>query len=161
MQKIIRVDWEFVCMRVEVGSIGNPNFIEVRHGKMLINVPRRIFKGRTSALVPAEVEKFKKNLSSRYPWLSENAISVILEESTKTMEALLEMERSAVERGRQFLKTGEYTKALKVIERHIQCSPKDPDAWYLKGEILLKLGEREKGYQAFAKARRFSGASRQ
>jgi tetratricopeptide (TPR) repeat protein len=138
---------------IEVGSDGNPNFIQVRHGKMLINVPKCIFKGRTSALVESEVAVFKVQLASRYPWLSRNAIQVILEEARRTMESILDMERTEVEKARKLFEEGRLPRALRMVEERLKRDPQDADAWYLKGEILFKLGEKELGYQAFAKAR--------
>lgn len=139
--------------RIEVGSSGNPNFIEVRHGKMLINVPRSIFKGRTSVLKPKEAEDFKRILTARYPWLSANAIDVIMEEARETMESLLDMEKGAVERARKLSTEGKYSEALTALEQHIADHPKDPDAWYLKGEIYFKMGRRTEGFSAFARAK--------
>lgn len=141
---------------IEVGSDGNPNFIQVRHGKMLINVPKAIFKGRTSALVEGEVAVFKKRLASRYPWLSKYALEVILEEARRTMESILEMERTEVEKARILFAEGRLQRALRMVDERLRIDPQDSDAWYLKGEILFKLGEKEMGYQAFAKARSHS-----
>lgn len=139
--------------RIEVGSTGNPNFIEVRHGKMLISVPRSIFKGRTSTLKSKEAEDFKGILSVRYPWLSPNAIEVIMEEARETMESLLDMERGAVERAEKLSADGRYAEALTALELHLAEHPKDPDGWYLMGEIYFKIGKRTEGFRAFARAK--------
>jgi tetratricopeptide (TPR) repeat protein len=146
-------------MAIEVGSDGNPNFIQVRHGRMLISVPKAIFKGRTSTLVASEAEVFKKRLASRYPWLSKRAIEVILEEAMSTMESILDLERSEVEKARMLFAKGRLQKALSSVEERLRIDPEDADAWYLKGEILFKLGDKEQGYKAFAKARSCSSGS--
>jgi tetratricopeptide (TPR) repeat protein len=138
---------------IEVGSRGNPNFIEVRHGKMLINVPKAIFKGRSSVLIEKEAAVFKGQLASRYPWLSKYAIEVILKESRATMESILELERTEVEKARRLFSAGKYQKALQLVEEQTRKDPQDVEAWYLKGEIMFKLGENEAGFKAFAKAR--------
>ncbi len=139
--------------RIEVGSSGNPNFIEVRHGKLLISVPRSIFKGRTSALKEREAEDFKRILSARYPWLTANALEVVMQEAQETMESLLDMERGSVERARALFLDGRCAESLTILEGHLAQDPKDPDAWYLMGEIYFKLGRRNEGFSAFARAR--------
>jgi predicted Zn-dependent protease len=139
--------------RIEVGSKGNPNFIEVRHGKMLISVPRSIFQGRTSSLRRKEAEEFKQVLASRFPWLSPNAREVVLEEAQETMESILEMERGAVGNAQKLFDEERYVQALTLLEEHLSEHPKDPDAWYLKGEIYFKMGKRSEGFGAFARAR--------
>lgn len=140
-----------------MGSSGNPNFIEVRHGKMLISVPRSIFKGRTSTLKTKEADDFKKVLASRYPWLSDNAIEVVMEEAQATMESLLELERGAVEKAGKLSAKGRNAEALTLLEEHLVHHPKDPDAWYLMGEIYFKMGKRTEGFKAFARAQGHSG----
>ncbi|MDD1756834.1 MAG: tetratricopeptide repeat protein [Methanomassiliicoccales archaeon] len=145
--------------RIEVGSKGNPNFIEVRHGKMLISVPRSIFRSGTSSLRREEAEEFKEVLASRYPWLSHRAREVVLEEAQQTMESILEMERGAVGNARKLFEEGRYARALGLLEGYLAEHPKDPDAWYLKGEIHFKLGKREEGFGDFARARGHSGKS--
>jgi cytochrome c-type biogenesis protein CcmH/NrfG len=144
---------------IEVGSSGNPNFIEVRHGKMLISVPRSIFKGRTSALKKKEADEFKKVLASRYPWLSANAIEVVMVEAQDTIESLLEMEMGEVERARKLASQGRNAEALTLLEEHLERLPKDPDAWLVMGEIYMRMGERSEGFKAFAKARGHSGSA--
>jgi predicted Zn-dependent protease len=138
---------------IEVGSSGNPNFIEVRHGKMLISVPKSIFKGRTSALKKKEADEFRNVLASRYPWLSANAIEVVMAEAQETMESLLEMEMGTVERAGKLASQGRNAEALTLLEEHIERHPKDPDAWRVMGEIYLRMGKRSEGFKAFAKAR--------
>jgi tetratricopeptide (TPR) repeat protein len=139
--------------RIEVGSSGNPNFIEVRHGRLLINVPKSIFKGRTSTLKVREAEDFKRILAARYPWLSANALEVVMQEAQETMESLLDMERSAVEKAGKLFANGRFAQALTILEEHLAQCPKDPDAWYLKGEIYFKIGRRTEGFRAFARAK--------
>ena len=143
---------------IEVGSSGNPNFIEVRHGKMLISVPKSIFKGRTSALKKKEADEFKKVLASRYPWLSANAIEVVMAEAQETMGSLLEMEMGAVERAGKLASLGRNAEALAILEEHLEHHPKDPDAWRVMGEIYMRMGKRSEGFRAFAKARAHSSS---
>lgn len=138
---------------IEVGSSGNPNFIEVRHGRMLISVPRAIFKGRTSTLKEPEASEFRKILAKRYPWLTGNAIEVVMVEAQTTMESIIDMERGPVERARKLREQGRSAEALVLLEEHLEMEGTDPDAWYLKGEILFDLGNKDEGFRAFARAR--------
>jgi len=138
---------------IEVGSSGNPNFIEVRHGKMLISVPKGIFRANTSVLKEREAEQFKRQLASRFPWLTKNAIEVVMKEASETMESILDMERGAVDRARALFEKGKYAEALSLLEAYLMECPKDADAWYLKGEIYFKIGKRHEGFSAFARAR--------
>ncbi|MCU0862124.1 MAG: tetratricopeptide repeat protein [Methanomassiliicoccales archaeon] len=120
-----------------MGSSGNPNFIEVRHGKMLISVPK----------------EFKAKLAARYPWLTKNAIEVVMQEAQETMESVLDMERGPVEKARARFQKGRHAEALALLEQHLAQHPRDRDAWYLKGEIYFKMNKDKEGYAAFAKAR--------
>jgi hypothetical protein len=38
----------------------NPDFIQVVHGKMVINVPLRLFKGRPSGIEQSQASEFKQ-----------------------------------------------------------------------------------------------------
>lgn len=139
--------------RIEVGSSGNPNFIEVRHGKMLISVPKRIFRANTSALREKEAEEFKGQLAARFPWLTKNAIEVVMQEAQETMESVLDLERGPVERARALFQKGKHAEALALLEHHLARHPRDRDAWCLKGEIYFKMDKGKEGYAAFARAR--------
>ncbi|MEM0449442.1 MAG: CDC27 family protein [Methanomassiliicoccales archaeon] len=141
-------------MHTEIGSKGNPNFIEVRHGSILIPVPRSIFRSNTSELREKEAEQFKVRLAHRYPWLSQAAIEVVMKEAQATMETLLDMERSIVEKARLLYLRGEHSQALRILDDYLKLNSKDRDALYLKGEILFKIGDKKGGYIAFAQARK-------
>ncbi len=137
----------------------NPNFIQVQHGKLNINIPRKMFKRGTSDLVGPEAEKFIRTLSSRYPWLSKEALHVILEESRETMEQEIEQRRSAHDKARERISRGDLNGALQLVEDQLIRNPQDADAWYVAGEILCKLGRMQEGYQAIGRARDLSKAT--
>jgi hypothetical protein len=61
-------------------------FFEIRHGSLTIGIPYDLFKGRTAVPDEEAVERFKGLLRSRYPWLSENALGVIIENARKNRE---------------------------------------------------------------------------
>jgi predicted Zn-dependent protease len=140
-------------VRTEIGSDGNPNFIQVRHGRMLINVPRTLFKGKRADFVKTEADRFGKELRSRYPWLSENAVIVILREARQTMLSLIEMESGPVDIARTAFEDGRPTQALQILDKHLQLHADDSDAWHLRGVILMRLGNAEEGFKSLARSR--------
>jgi predicted Zn-dependent protease len=145
-------------VRIEVGSDGNPNFIQVRHGRMLINVPRKLFKGKRAEVVKAEADRFGRELRSRYPWLSENAVIVIFREARETMLSLIEMESGPVDIARTAFEDGRPAQALQILDKHLQLHPDDADAWHLRGVILMRLGNAEEGFKSLARSRSASGS---
>lgn len=136
-----------------VGSIGNPNFIQVHHGNMVINAPLSIFKGRTAAFKEPEASRYWEILLGRYPWLNQNKLEVVKEETIRTMAELLELESSSVERARKLFRLGRDEAALEIIEEHLSKQPEDVDAVQLRGEILLSRGNSEAGFREFSRAR--------
>ena len=140
-------------MSVEVGSDGNPNFIQVRHGRMLINAPRTMFRGNRAEIVSAEAERFGRELRSRYPWLSENAVRVVLGEARQTMLALIEMESSPVEQARTRFEDGHPSEALQMLDAHLLKHKDDSSAWHLRGVILMRLGRADEGFKSLARSR--------
>jgi len=131
----------------------NPNFIEVSHGHLRVNVPLSVFEGTTYHIRPEEAEKLKRTLASRYPWLTQNAIKVFIEEAEQAMYERIQSQLGYMEKARHALHSGNYQRAKRMAERHIEVVPDDPDAWYVLGESLCKLGETEEGFVALTKAR--------
>ena len=145
------------AVSVEIGSDGNPNFIQVAHGRMIINVPRRIFKDSTARLREDEASEFRHTLGRRYPWLSRYAIDDVMKKAVETMAFLLDMEKGDVQKAREMLIMARADRALELADGRLSRAPDDPDAWYIKGEALLRLGRAEDGFRAMAHARRLSG----
>lgn len=131
----------------------NPNFIEVSHGHLKVNVPLTAYEGTTYHVKPEEAEKLKKMLASRYPWLSPNALKVFIEEAEQTMHDRIQSQLGYMEKARHAMQSGNYTRAKRMAERHIEEVPDDADAWYVLGESLCKLGETDEGFAAITKAR--------
>ena len=125
---------------------------------MLINVPRQLFKGKRAEFVKAEADRFGKELRSRYPWLSENAVPVIMREARQTMLSLIEMESGPVDIARTSFEDGRPTQALQILDKHLQLHPDDPDAWHLRGVILMRLGNAEEGFKSLARSRSANGS---
>jgi len=135
----------------------NPNFLPVSHGKMVINVPYSVFKDRTFHLVPEKWDELRQNLSVKYPWLSVDAIEVIKTEIMEAMKAKILSEKTAAQRARDMVARGDLRGALSWLEGHFQLEPEDADSWYVYGEVLLKTGRKDEGFEALKNARQLSG----
>lgn len=131
----------------------NPNFIEVSHGHLKVNVPLSVFEGSTYRIRPEEAEKLRSTLASRYPWLTPNALQVVIQEAEEAMRERIRSQLDPMEKARLVLRSGNYERARGMAERRIEEFPDDPDAWYVLGESLCRLGETEKGFAALARAR--------
>jgi hypothetical protein len=138
---------------IEVGSDGNPNFIQVRHGRMLINIPYTLFRGKRAEIVSSEAERLGRGLRARYPWLSENAVQVVFKEARETMLSLIEMESGPVEIARTTYEDGHPTDALRMLDEHLRTHENDSDAWHLRGVILMRLGRADEGFKSLARSR--------
>ncbi|NLI74109.1 MAG: hypothetical protein GX369_04980 [Euryarchaeota archaeon] len=143
-------------MRQVARSQDNPNFIKMYHGRLEINVPKKIFRGRTTELVPEEVVKFRQLLNSRYPWLSRHALDEVIRGAQEAMSDHLERTKDPVQRVREHVEKGRTRVAMKLLEDHLVKNPDDEDAWFLAAELLLKMGKSEDGFRAMAKARELS-----
>lgn len=131
----------------------NPNFIEVSHGRLRVNVPLSVFDGTTYHIRAEEAEKLKRTLVSRYPWLSENALEVFIKEAEQAMRERIQSRLGFMDKARHAMRSGDYQKAKRMAERRIERVPEDSDAWYVLGESLCKLGESERGHAALTRAR--------
>jgi len=153
------------CLRdavdFRIGSDGNPNFIQVQHGLLVINVPRSIFKGNTTVFREPPASDFMQTLMRRYPWLTPGAIEVIRTEAQETMRAIVELEEGAVRRGKRLLEERRPTAAIDVLDEYLSGHEEDVDAWELKGEALFMLGESEEAFRCFARARKAMKTSSQ
>jgi len=139
------------------GERRNPNFIEVSHGRLRVNVPLSAYEGTTYHIRPEEAEKLKRILASRYPWLTPNALRVFIEEAEQAMRERIQSQLGEVERARHALQAGSYERAKRMAEDYLEDRPDDPDAWYVLGEALCRLGDTEAGFAALRKARALSG----
>ena len=135
----------------------NPNFLSVSHGKMVINIPYSVFQNRTYHLIPEKWEELRQNLTVKYPWLSAHALDVIKTEITDAMKAKILSERTAAQRARDMVASDNLQGAVSWLEGHFVLEPNDANAWYVYGEVLMKLGKKEEGFSAMKKARQLSG----
>ena len=134
----------------------NPNFIKMFHGRLEINVPKRMFRGGTAEVVPEEAERFRSTLSSRYPWLSRYALDEVVKGAQEAMADHIERSKRPVQRAREHMTKGRTRVALKLLEDHLVEEPEDADAWYLAAELLMKMGKEEDGFRAMSRARQLS-----
>ncbi|MGE4275391.1 MAG: tetratricopeptide repeat protein [Candidatus Methanomethylophilaceae archaeon] len=130
-----------------------PEHILVRHGKLCLQVPRSLFKGPEADLDPRSLPSFQSRLRSRYPWLTENALEVIMLNARREMRRVLWEEKRGATAGRELMSRGQVQSSIHHLKEHLQDYPGDSDAWYALGEALCKAGRTEEGYQAFRRGR--------
>ena len=59
--------------------------IEVVHGKMVLAVPKDIFSGRDAVIDEEKAKQFAEKTKTRYPWVTDNAMEVIMRNARKEM----------------------------------------------------------------------------
>jgi len=126
--------------------------VTVIHGSMTLDVPRRIFKGRECAIDWDEVEPFKRIVQSRYPWISDNAIKVIINKAQMEMMRVRDEETNGRDYSSTLAKKGQLDDAIEHLRIRLELNPDDPKAWYDLGELLFKKGDSKGGFEAFHKA---------
>ncbi|MDD1770659.1 MAG: hypothetical protein LUO79_06195 [Methanomassiliicoccales archaeon] len=147
-------------MAGRVASIGNPNFIQIHHGRLSINVPLGVFRGRSTMFREPDATEFWGTLVARYPWLTPGAIEEIKREAKDAMRSLIELEESSLAKARRLLEEGRPTQAMRLVTAYLGSNPHDADALQLKGRIHFALGESEEGYHSFAESRKAERPSR-
>ncbi len=126
-------------------------YIEVNHGKLRVSVPRCVFR-KDGTTDPVEERSFRDLMASRYPWLNERSLDVMMEAAIKEMAATLALERRGAPIGRE-LSDKDPQKAISYLERHLEHEPQDAEAWYALGEVLCKVGLTDDGYRALKRGR--------
>lgn len=127
--------------------------IRVEHGKLSIQVPRIVFHGPESIVDENEWNRFKNILKSRYPWLTENALELIKNNSRKEFLRVLWDEKKGAQMGRELLQQGYLERSIEHLQSYLKEHPDDCDAWYALGESLCKAGRNEEGYRSFQRGR--------
>lgn len=125
----------------------------VTHGKLTVNVPRDLFKGNDAEVVRSKEIPFRKLLRSRYPWLTENSLDVLIENARKEMLRILDEETHGRSTSKELESKGKIEEAIKHLKKHLEQDPNDADSWYALGELLCKAGRTEEGYKAFSRGR--------
>jgi len=150
----MRAGHTITTMAGRVPSVSNPNFIQVHHGKLTINVPLQVFRGRSTMFREPEATKFLATLITRYPWLTPGATEEIKREAKEAMRSLIELEETRLARAKRLLEEGRPTQAMSIVSSYLEAHPIDADALQLKGRIHFAMGEKEEGYSAFSEARK-------
>ena len=125
--------------------------VTVIHGSMTVDVPRKIFKGKECSIDWDEVEPFKKIIMSRYPWISENAIKVIINKAQMEMMRVRDEETNGREYSKTLADKGKLDEAIAHLRLRLELEPNDAKGWYDLGELLFKKGDASGGFDAFRK----------
>jgi len=134
--------------------IGMPaDHFPVTHGKLVVNVPRNIFKGNGTNIDEKKAAPFREMLKSRYPWLTDNSLDVLMEKARKTMERMVDEETNGRSISKELESQGRTEEAVIHLKKHLEKDPEDADTWYALGELLCRSGKAEEGYKAFARGR--------
>ncbi|OPY31152.1 MAG: hypothetical protein A4E32_02137 [Methanomassiliicoccales archaeon PtaU1.Bin124] len=136
------------------------NFIKVQHGSMELNIPTKLFEPGTNRIRKDEADRLRAGLRAKYPWLTDNAVDVILRNSQEEMARLMDAKRTVAERAREMLRSGRMEQALAFLEAHLDVFPDDADAWYVRGEALMRSGRAKEGFAAMHHARSLSEKKR-
>lgn len=123
------------------------------HGKLSVNVPRDMFKGDGAVIDEKKAAPFKKMLQSRYPWLTDNSLEVLMSNARSVMLGILDEESNGRSFSRVLASQGRTEEAIAHLKEHLDRDPNDADTWYALGELLCRSGRVEEGYKAFAKGR--------
>ena len=127
--------------------------IEVVHGKMTLAVPKDIFSGRDAVINEEKAKQFAEKTKKRYPWVTDNAMEVIMRNARKEMLRLND-ERTGGRSTSKRLESEEKTEmAILHLRKHLEEHPDDADSWYALGELLCKTGKVEEGHRAINKGR--------
>jgi Flp pilus assembly protein TadD len=134
----------------------NPNFIKMFHGRLEINVPRKMFRNGTAETVPAEEDRFRETVQRRYPWLGRRALDEVVKGAKEAMADHVERSKTVPQRARELISRGRARAALKILEDHIVGEPEDGEAWYAAAEALFKLDRSDEAFRAMSRARQLS-----
>lgn len=127
-------------------------FIKIHHGSMELNIPTSLFDEGTAKVRPTEANMLREKLKCQYPWLTDNAVDVILNSSSEEMSRLIEQRKSAAQKAREMLRSGRYRQALDFLDVHLDLYPEDVDCWYVRSEALFKLDRPKEAFRAMRHA---------
>ena len=127
--------------------------LEIAHGKMILAVPKNIFSGRDADIDEEKAKQFSEKTKRRYPWITDNAMEVILRNARKEMLRLADERTGGRSTSRKLESEGKTEMAIMHLKKHLEEHPDDADSWYALGELLCKSGKVEEGYRAINKGR--------
>ena len=129
------------------------NHITISHGSMTVNIPRDVFEGPDAVMNPEKEKELRDMLSKRYPWLTSNALDVIMRNARREILRVMDEESGGRSTSRRLSSQGKNEMAIAHLEQHLKEHPEDADSWYALGELLCKVGRAEEGYKAMKKGR--------
>ena len=132
------------------------HFIKVGHGKMELNIPITLFEEGTARIRMEQAEMLREKLKCQYPWLSDNAIDVILRNASEEMSRLIETRKPPSQKAREMIDQGRYEQALAYLDVHLDLEPEDIDCWYVRSETLFKLERNEEAFQSMRTGQRLA-----
>jgi len=127
--------------------------LRVKHGSLELNVPYSVFVKGTSELSKESGEYFSM-LKRRYPWLTDNSVTVLKRRTGEEMQRIIEEGLRGPKKARMLSEEGKDMQAVRHLEAYLIDFPDDADAWYALGEILCKMGRADEGYKAINHGRR-------
>jgi tetratricopeptide (TPR) repeat protein len=127
------------------------NTIQVAHGKLVVNVPRDIFVGSDAVIDEKKANEFRSILSSRYPWLKETSLDVLMRHAREQMLTTIDDETGGREVSRKLDERGETGAAIAHLRAYLEKNPQDGRSWYALGELLCKAGHTDEGFKAISR----------
>ena len=131
--------------------------VSVKYGSLELNVPYSVFVSGKSEFNDTSDEYFSM-LQRRYPWLTDNSVTVLKRKIRERMSDLIEEGLRGPKKARMLSDAGKNTEAVRHLESYLTDNPEDGDAWYALGEILFRMGRDEDGFRAMNHGRRFFGS---
>jgi len=122
--------------------------VTVIHGSMTVDVPRKIFKGKDCRIDQDEAAPFKKIIQSRYPWISDNAVTVILNKAQMEMLRVRDEETNGREYSKTLAEKGKLDDAIAHLRLRLELNPEDAKSWLDLAELLFKKGDIKGGFEA-------------
>lgn len=130
--------------------------VTVYLGSNTVDVPRRIFKGRSCEIDADEAAKFSELVRARSPWLTENSVKVILEKARLETIRTMDEESNGRSHSSRLADEGRLDEAIAHMRLHLEQDPDDPDSWYALGNLLCRAGDAKEGYRAFDQGSRLA-----
>lgn len=132
--------------------------ITVVHGSLTVDVPRRIFRGPECVIDEDAAAPFRRMIQDRYPWISDNSMTVLLNKARMEMVRVRDEETKGRSHSMDLASKGKLDQAIAHMQLHLEMDPDDADSWYALGELLCKAGRADEGYKAFNRGRELFGS---
>lgn len=132
---------------------GPAGTVTVHHGSTTVHIPRSVFRGDDAEIVAEEAERFRSVIMERYPWLSSNAVDVILNNGQREMRSVLDEETHGLAASRVLAAAGNTDGAIRHLKSWAEREPEDPDIWYALARLYFGKGDAESGHKAMNRGR--------